>query len=116
MENNSNIYHQPSGSDESNQPQISSDYIPPAVKKEPLKLLKKDFVFAAVFAAVSLAIVDFILFHGLNLGFTIAFALLFAATTAYLFNKKNNTSAFSFMCGALSLAGSVTFPFITIIL
>lgn len=43
MENNSNIYHQPSGSDESNQPQISSAYIPPAVKKEPLKLLKKDF-------------------------------------------------------------------------
>ena len=109
MENNSNIYHQPSDSDESNQPQLSSAYIPPAVKKDPLKLLKKDFVFAAVFAAVSLAIVDFILFHGLNLGFTIAFALLFAATTAYLFNKKNNTSAFSFMCGVLSLAGSVTF-------
>ena len=79
-------------------------------KKLPeIKLSKRDLVFAVLFFASTFLIVDFIFFHGFNLGFTIAFAVLFLLLTVYLFSKENKVSVFSYVCGALSLAGAVTF-------
>ena len=79
-------------------------------KKEPeIKLAKRDLIFALIFFAVSFIIVDFVFFHGFNLGFTIAFFVLFTATTVYLFDVNTKVSAFSYICGAMSLAGAVTF-------
>ena len=79
-------------------------------KKEPkITLTKRDLIFAFIFFAVGFLIVDFVFFHGFNLGFTIAFFVLFISVTAYLFDTKNKTSLFSYVCGVLSLAGAVTF-------
>lgn len=79
-------------------------------KKLPeIKLSKRDLVFAVLFFASAFLIVDFIFFHGFNLGFTIAFAVLFLLLTVYLFSKENKAAVFSCICGALSLAGAVTF-------
>lgn len=78
-------------------------------KTPKITLSKRDLVFALIFLAVSFVIVDFVFFHGFNLGFTIAFALLFIVLTVYLFDKRNRASVFSYICGAMSLAGSVTF-------
>lgn len=87
------------------QPPMLNDIHP---KKPEIILSKRDVIFAFVFLALSFVIVDFVFFHGFNLGFTIAFGLLFSVLTLYLFNKDNKVSLFSYICGALSLAGSVT--------
>lgn len=87
------------------QPPILNDIHP---KKPEITLSKRDVIFAFVFLALSFVIVDFVFFHGFNLGFTIAFGLLFSVLTLYLFNKDNRVSLFSYICGALSLAGAVT--------
>ncbi|MCH5315655.1 MAG: DUF4173 domain-containing protein [Eubacterium sp.] len=84
-------------------------YIPPVKERKSIKFDKKDTIFTAIFAALSFLMIDFTLLHGLNLGFTISFFALFTVVSAYLFKKENKTSAFSYICGFLSLAGSVTF-------
>lgn len=70
---------------------------------------KKDRIFTVLFLVLSILMVDFVMFHGFNLGFTISFVLLFMISTAYLYKKDNKASPFCFVSGALSLAGSVTF-------
>ena len=85
-------------------------YVPPKPKeRKPVKLNKKDLIFTVIFALMSFLLVDFTMLHGLNLGFTISFFALFAAVSAYLFDKSTKVSAFSYICGSLSLAGAVTF-------
>ncbi len=78
-------------------------------KKPEIKLSKRDLIFALIFFAVSFLIVDFVFFHGFNLGFTITFFVLFSVITVYLFDVNTKVSAFSYICGAMSLAGAVTF-------
>ncbi len=77
--------------------------------KAPFKFTKKDTVFTILFFILSVIMVDFVMLHGLNLGFTISFVLMFIISTAYLIKKENKPSLFSLSCGVLSLAGSVTF-------
>ena len=86
---------------------IPSLYLP--VKKTYKPFEKKDtaFVFLSLFAAF--LIVDFALFHGFNIGFTIAYFVLFAVSNVYLWKKETKKSLFSLACGAISLAGAVTF-------
>ena len=84
-------------------PQIKKD------KKEILSFTKKDKLFTGLYGALSIIMVDFVMFHGFNLGFTISFALMFIISTAYLFNKHSKPSIFCLISGALSVAGSVTF-------
>lgn len=105
-----NVYFNPDTLNKNNSDNNAVSVIPNMPLKKPvLKLGKKDFVFSFIFFAVSAVIVDFILLHGLNLGFSLAFLVLFIVSSIYLYDKENNTSAFSYICGVLSLAGSVTF-------
>lgn len=69
---------------------------------------KKDAVFMLLFFAAVFIFIDFAVMNGFNLGFTIAFFILFAVVTVYFAGKKVKASVFSYICGALSLAGSVT--------
>ncbi|MCM1286114.1 MAG: DUF4173 domain-containing protein [Acetobacter sp.] len=101
----SNVYFNPDELNKNN----SVSVITNAQMKPVLKLGKRDLVFSFIFFAVSAVIVDFILLHGLNLGFSLAYVLLFIISSIYLYDKNNNTSAFSYICGVLSLAGSITF-------
>ena len=113
MENNNNnqqVYFNPPQAQ--SQPQgAPAQYIPqykPYVKKEYSPLEKKDnrFVFLFLFCAVIFS--DFALFKGFHSGFTIAYALLFGVSTAYLWDKSSRVNVFSVSCGLISLAGSVT--------
>lgn len=84
--------------------------VPPAAKEKPKleKMGKKDIAFVFIFFAWSVMFVDFSVMHGFNLGFTLSFIALFVLVTAYLWKKEAKASAFSYICGALSLAGAVT--------
>ena len=82
-------------------------YVPP--KKEYKALSVKEKIFTAVFFSLSFVLIDFAFFHGSHLGFTIAYFLLFAAASVFLWNKEKKPSVFSILCGIVSLAGSVTF-------
>lgn len=82
---------------------------PYTVKKDKFRLTKKDTVFTFIFLLLTFVIVNFVLVSGLHLGLTVAFILLFLISTAYLFDKRIKVSLFSYVCGALSLAGSVVF-------
>ena len=113
MENNNNnqqVYFNPPQAQ--SQPQSApAQYVPqykPYVKKEYSPLEKKDnrFVFLFLFCAVIFS--DFALFKGFHSGFTIAYALLFGVSTAYLWDKNSRVNIFSVFCGLVSLAGSVT--------
>lgn len=81
-------------------------YIPP--KKEYAPLDKKDFSFIIIYLVAVFLMVMLGLFGGFQLGFTIAYFVLFAVTTVYLWSKGNRPSAFTVLSGALSLVGSVT--------
>ncbi len=78
-------------------------------KKNNIKLSKKDTVFVPVFFAAVFVFIDFAVMHGFNLGFTLSYFILFAVFTAYLFKPQIRITPFVFLCGALSLAGAVTF-------
>lgn len=80
-----------------------------ARKKRKFNISKRDVFFAAVFFAVSLVITDFVLWHGLSLGFSISFALLFATVTAYYGGKIKKSSSFAVCCGFLSIAAAGSF-------
>lgn len=83
--------------------------LPDLGKKNDIELNKKDIIFSVLFFVSAFLIVDFVIFNGFNLGFTIAFAVLFGVLTAYLYTKESRISVFSCLCGAMSLAGAVTF-------
>ena len=99
---NANTENQPNSFSIPNQ----SSYV--KVKKEIKPMEKKDSVFMFLFFAATFIFVDFAVFHGFNLGFTIAFFVFFAVLTAYLYKKEMKPSVFSVICGVMSLAGSVT--------
>ena len=80
-----------------------------ACKKRKFNISKRDVFFAVVFFAVSLVITDFVLWHGLSLGFSISFALLFATVTAYYGGKIKKSSSFAVCCGFLSIAAAGSF-------
>lgn len=87
---------------------VKPPYIP-KIEIPKFKISKKDIVFSVLFFVLSFITVDFILFHGFNLGATISFVSLFVVTTLFLFKKEAKPSLFSFICGVLSLGGAVTF-------
>lgn len=86
-------------------------YYPPVVPKPQKKTKpfnKKDFVFLALFFVCTIVGINFALIKGFHLGFTISYFALFAVATAYL---KKKFTAFSVICGALSLVGAVSLAF-----
>ncbi len=97
-------YHQPPYPPVPYQPNM---YLPPKKVYEPLS--KKDNSFIFIFLAGLYLFVDFALFHSMALGFTISYFVLFIISTVYLYKKGNKVDLFSVLCGALSLAGAVTF-------
>lgn len=109
MNNENKYFYNPSQTASALQAPIVPAAAVKAEIKAPFKFTKKDTVFTILFFALSVMMVDFIMLHGLNLGFTISFVLLFLVSTVYLFKKENKPSVFSLSCGVLSLAGSVTF-------
>ncbi|MBR3149008.1 MAG: DUF4173 domain-containing protein [Eubacterium sp.] len=84
-------------------------YMPTKSKKSYKPFEKKDTVFVLFTVIASFLMVDFAAFHGFRAGFTIAYFVLFAVTSAYLWKKESKSNVFSLICGALSLAGAVTF-------
>lgn len=74
---------------------------PPFTKKENV------FLYLSLFSAF--LFIDFALFKGFHLGFTIAYAVLFVLSTAFLWDKRIKLPLFPMACGALSLCGAVTF-------
>ena len=76
-------------------------------KKEYTPLTKKENSFIFIILAGLFLAVDFSLFHGFSLGFTISYAVIFAISTAFIYEKKASGKAFSIVCGALSLILSV---------
>lgn len=81
--------------------------LPP--KKTYSPLAKKDNLFVFLFLAAAFIFVDFALFHGFHLGFTIAYAVIFVLATVYLWDKNGSPNVFSLACGAVSLVGAATF-------
>lgn len=113
---NQNVYQNASAPAENVQPQPVP--VPPAPvyygykpkeKKVYAPLDKKDFTFVLLYLLASFCMVCFGIFGGFHLGFTIAYIVLFAITTAYLCNKEAKPKLFPIICGVLSVAGSVTF-------
>lgn len=80
-----------------------------APKKVYNPLLKIDKIFAAIIFVLCFVIVDLAAFGEMKMGFTISYGLLLAVSGAYLYKKNNKFAPFGFICGALSLAGAVTF-------
>ncbi|MBR2100284.1 MAG: DUF4173 domain-containing protein, partial [Eubacterium sp.] len=77
------------------------------LKKEYTPLSKKENSFIFIVLAGLVLFVDFSLFHGFSLGFTISYAVIFAISTAFLYEKGTKFKAFEIICGILSLALSV---------
>ena len=78
-----------------------------APKKEYLPLSKRENTFIFIVLAGLFIFVDFSVFHGFSLGFTISYAIIFAVSTAFIYKKDAKNKVFSFICGALSLTLSV---------
>lgn len=109
--NNQNMNHQPVLNNQAGvncQPMVPpyQPYVIPP--KEYKKLAIKDKAFMLLFFALSFIFINFC-FPAFNLGFTIFYALLFVASTVYLYRAENQPSLFSMICGGLSLAGSAVF-------
>ena len=77
-----------------------------APEKRKITVSKRDIVFALLFFGTAIVITDFVFWHGLSLGFSLAFLLLFAVVTAYYADKIKKVPAFAACCGALSLASA----------
>lgn len=101
--NNSNIC----ASDNGDKSKTGSDFLNNSKAK--INLTKKDIIFTAAFFLSAFIIVDFVIFHGFNLGFTASFAVLFLVLTAYFYEKKHAASVFSYICAVLSIVGAVSF-------
>ena len=70
---------------------------------------KKENIFIYLFLAAAFILIDFALFKGFHLGFTIAYAVLFVLSTVFLWDKAVRLPVFPMACGALSLCGAATF-------
>lgn len=77
-------------------------------KKEYTPLTKKENSFIFIILAGLFVFVDFTLFHGFLLGFTISFAVIFAISTVFIYDKEAKKKAFPIICGAFSLILSVS--------
>ena len=84
---------------------VPFDRVYPEKPRVPLQ--KRDMVFFALFAAATFLFMDFAVFGGFALGFSIAYVVLFVLTTLYLSVRETKKSAFGIVCGLLSLAGCV---------
>ncbi|MBR3737120.1 MAG: DUF4173 domain-containing protein, partial [Eubacterium sp.] len=84
-------------------------FVPQSVpfKKEYSPLSKKENSFIFIVFAGLFVFIDFSLFHGFALGFTISYALIFAVSSAFIYKKEAKNKAFAIICGALSLILSV---------
>ncbi|MBQ9517312.1 MAG: DUF4173 domain-containing protein [Eubacterium sp.] len=82
-------------------------YVPQKKVYKPFE--KKDNLFFFLTLLASFLMLDFGLFKGVKLGFTIAYLVLFEITTVYLWKKSLKKSLFSLSCGVLSVAGAFTF-------
>lgn len=78
-------------------------------KKEYKPIEAFDLRFIIAFFGACFLLIDFALFNGFHLGFTISYIVLFIVSSIYLYKKANRVSLFSLCCGALSVAASVTF-------
>ncbi len=77
------------------------------LKKEYTPLSKKENSFIFIVMAGLFIFVDFALFHGFSLGFTISYAVIFAISSVFIYKKDAKGKAFAITCGALSLVLSV---------
>ena len=84
-------------------------YVPDTVqiKKEYTPLSKREGSFIFIVLAGLFLFVDFSLFRGFALGFTISYAVIFAISSAFVYRKGAKGRAFAIICGALSLILSV---------
>lgn len=102
MENSNNgIFYSPQNSVPMNQTVINQK------KNEPM--CKRDNIFNIIFFACAFILINFASLHVFTLGFTISYFIIFIASTVYLFRKNVKVSVFTYICGLLSLAGSITF-------
>lgn len=76
-------------------------------------LLKTDKIFLFIIFALCFIVIDFAAFGGMALGFTISYILLFAVSLVYIIKKEQKPTAFSIICGVLSVIGSLTFTLFT---
>lgn len=70
---------------------------------------QNDSVFLLLFFIVTFVFIDFSLFKGFHLGFTISYFLIFIVSTLFVKNKNTRFTPFPVVCGALSLVASVSF-------
>lgn len=126
---NNNNYHPYYPPQQTSTPQQPPVYYPPKVpaqqgyayqypyaqmpyivqKKTYPPFTKKESSFLFLFLAAAFLFIDFALFKGFHLGFTIAYAVLFVLSTVFLWNKEARLPLFPMACGALSLCGAATF-------
>lgn len=85
------------------QPSTGPVYTPYRQTKKIAPADKKDAIFLILTFATLFLVVDFGFACGMNLGFTIAYAALFATATAY-FVRKGSLKPLPVLCGILSLA------------
>ena len=81
----------------------------PAVQKEAFPVGGRDYMFAGGFLLLCVAVVAMGLFGAFNLGFTVSYAALFLALSAYLKRPDVTPGAFGCVCGALALATTSVF-------
>ena len=82
---------------------------PPVARKVYPPFSKKENIFLWLFLASAFLFVDFALFKGFHLGFTVAYAVLFVLSTVFLWKKETRLPLFPVACGVISLFGAVTF-------
>ncbi len=80
------------------------DGVPPSVMKPLIPLDRQDMVFFALLAVSVFLFMDFALYGGLALGFSVAYGVLFILTTVYLAGRR--TTGFGLFCGVLSLVSA----------
>lgn len=78
---------------------------PPKKEYTPLSKKENSFIFIILFGLF--IFVDFSLFHGFSLGFTISYAIIFAISTAFIYRKDAQNKIFAIACGVLSLILSI---------
>ena len=81
----------------------------PAMKKVYKPFSKQDNAFIFLFLIASFLFIDFALFKGFHLGFTISYFVIFVISSIYIWKKDRRPSVFSLLCGMISLVGAVSF-------
>ena len=91
------------------QPQ-QSYYAPvqqPQLKPTHSAMSDYESVFRYIILAGLFIFLDFSVFYGFSLGFTISYAILFIISTLFIYDKKTEQKLFPITCGAMSVALSV---------